>query len=383
MGDCARTRNQIQKASCCGAGDAGNRATCSCAPTNIETFKPAAWITGHVETTTGTIQQVSTQLTFQDILGAWKARWDIHRMDYKVSPGLYGVGHPDFGSPVLVSANYKMSFDQLRQELGGFDLWILVLDTKGVNVWCAAGKGTFGTAELVNRIALVKLGEVVSHRKLILPQLGAPGVAAHETLQLSGFKVVYGPVRAADIPEFLNQGMKVTAAMREVRFGFTDRLVLTPIELVGTLKPALIIFGVLLIMNLIFHGAQPAFQILGRILTEFLPFLGTALVGTVLVPALLPYLPGRALSWKGWFLGLLWAVTCLWLLPQKNWLQSAAYLLLLPSLASFLAMNFTGSTTYTSLSGVVREMKAALPAQIGSVGLGILLVIAKWVLWGI
>jgi len=35
----------------------------------------------------------------------------------------------------------------------GRNLWILILDTKGVNVWCAAGKGTFGTEELVFRIA--------------------------------------------------------------------------------------------------------------------------------------------------------------------------------------------------------------------------------------
>lgn len=49
-----------------------------------------------------------------------------------------------------------------------------------------------------------------------------------------------------------------------------------------------------------------------------------------------------------------------------------AYLFLLPPPASFLAMNFTGSTTYTSLSGVVKEMRIAVPAQIISAGLGIL-----------
>lgn len=117
----------------------------------------------------------STQLTYKDILGAWKVRWGINRMNYKVEPGLYSVGKPDQNSPVLVSANYKLSFDMLRKELKGIDAWILVLDTKGVNVWCAAGKGTFGTQELLNRIAIVQLAKVVSHKSLILPQLGAPG----------------------------------------------------------------------------------------------------------------------------------------------------------------------------------------------------------------
>ena len=73
-------------------------------------------------------------------------------MHYTVEPGLYAVGKPDERSPVLVTANYKLSFDKLRNELTGRNVWILVLDTKGINVWCSAGKGTFGTMELVGRI---------------------------------------------------------------------------------------------------------------------------------------------------------------------------------------------------------------------------------------
>ena len=69
-------------------------------------------------------------------------------MNYKVDPGLYALGAPDADSPVLVSANFKMSFDLLREALPGRNAWILVLDTDGINVWCAAGKGTFGTEEL-------------------------------------------------------------------------------------------------------------------------------------------------------------------------------------------------------------------------------------------
>ena len=80
--------------------------------------------------------------------------------------------------------------------LAGVDAWILVLDTKGINVWCAAGKGTFGTGELVHRIGSVGLAGIVSHRKIIVPQLGAPGVSWPEVLRRSGFTVEYGPVRA-------------------------------------------------------------------------------------------------------------------------------------------------------------------------------------------
>ena len=79
-----------------------------------------------------------------------------------------------------MTANYKLSFDAIRKNLSGQNGWILVLDTKGINVWCAAGKGTFGTNELVKRIRLVSLEKIVNHKRLILPQLGAAGVAAHK-----------------------------------------------------------------------------------------------------------------------------------------------------------------------------------------------------------
>src|SRR4030066_353544 len=101
--------------------------------------------------------ETNTILSFRDIFNGWKVRWGINRMDYKVNPGLYRIGNPCNSAPVLVTANYKLTFDSLRKELTGMDVWILVIDTKGVNVWCAAGKGTFGTEELIHRIADTKL----------------------------------------------------------------------------------------------------------------------------------------------------------------------------------------------------------------------------------
>ena len=159
---------------------------------------------------TPVIQTVSTRLTIKDRFGGWKVRWGIGRMSYTVEPGIYAVGKPDANAPVLVSANYKLTFDSLRKELSGVDCWLLILDTKGVNVWCAAGKGTFGTNELIHRIEASRLSEIVAHKTLILPQLGASGINANEIKNQSGFSVVYGPVRASDIKEFLRSGNKAT-----------------------------------------------------------------------------------------------------------------------------------------------------------------------------
>ncbi len=152
------------------------------------------------------IPRVPTELDWADRLGSWKVRWAIGRMKYTVEPGLYGVGEPTADSPVFVTANYKMSFDRLRRALTGRDGWILVLDTKGINVWCAAGKGTFGTEELVGRIEDVGLGDIIAHKKLIVPQLGATGVSAHAVKRQSGFQVLYGLVRTEDLPALLDGG---------------------------------------------------------------------------------------------------------------------------------------------------------------------------------
>lgn len=276
------------------------------------------------------IIQTSAELTFNDKLGTWKARWGINRMNFKVEPGLYSVGKPDSNSPVLVSANYKMSFDSLRKELMELNAWILVLDTKGVNVWCAAGKGTFGTQELLSRMAIVQLEKVVSHRTVIVPQLGAPGISAHEVTKFSGFKVVYGPVRAKDLQEFLKSGMKATSEMRRVKFTAYDRLVLTPIELVGTSKFSLMIFGVLFLLNLL--GLGP-FGIV-----DFYAYIGAVIIGCVLTPVLLPWIPGSPFAWKGWLLGFIWAVTVNILngwngwtaVPQYSILRALGYILFCP-----------------------------------------------------
>lgn len=328
------------------------------------------WIERRIETAAGGIPVVRTRLGRQDILGKIKVRLGIGRLGYMVKPGLYAVGNPVARSSVFVSANYKLSFDTLRRGLAGLDAWILVLDTKGINVWCAAGKGTFGTDELVRRIEETDLAGIVSHRALVLPQLGAPGVAAHEVSRRIHFKVIYGPVRARDIKSFLASGLKATPEMRRVPFGIKDRLVLTALELTKPLKYLFIVTAALWILGL--FGV--------RLLSwkAWYPYLGAILAGGVLVPILLPCIPGRAFAWKGGLLGFLWAAVVNLLqglipLTSESWLPAAVHFLLLPAISAFLAMGFTGCSSYTSLSGVIKEMRYAVPMILASASVGIVL----------
>jgi len=326
----------------------------------------------------GPVPQVSSSLTSADRLGTCKARWGINRMNYMIDPGLYALGNPNGQSHVLVTANYKMSFDKLRKELSGRNLWILVLDTKGINVWCSAGKGTFGTNELVGRIESSGLSKIVSRRELILPQLAGPGVAAHEVKKLSGFKVIYGPIRAKDLPAFLDDSLKATPEMRLKTFTAWERTALIPVELVQALRAGVIVILILFLLSFLGKLGEGWTGALSHVLFSTVAILTAILAGTVLTPVLLPWLPGRAFSLKGLSIGLV-ATFILTAFRWSDWsrwagrLEIVAWLLLIPALSAYLAMNFTGASAYTSLSGVKKEMRWALPLQIGAAVVGFVL----------
>ena len=327
------------------------------------------FIIGSAQTPTGDVPKISSDLSWPDHWGSIKARWGVGRMQYTVGPGLYALGEPNDQSPVLVTANYKMSFDRLREALSKRHAWILVLDTKGINVWCAAGKRTFGTDELVRCIEFSQLNRVVSHRELILPQLGGPGVAAHKVKKRTGFKVLYGPIQATDLPAFLDAGMEATPKMRRKTFTMLERVVLIPVELVSTLKWSLLILPAFFLLGGL--GASSGFWngVLTDGLFAVLNLLGALLAGAVLTPILLPWLPGRAFSQKGLIMGLITTLFitlfgAFYLNIRQDYMNILAWFFLTPALSAYLAMNFTGASTYTSLSGVRKEMRWAVPLEI-------------------
>jgi acetyl-CoA decarbonylase/synthase complex subunit gamma len=329
------------------------------------------FVVGSIETPIGEVPKVTSVLTWQDNWGTIKARWGVGRMDYTVEPGLYALGNPDNESHVLVTANYKMSFDRLREALPGRDAWLLVLDTKGINVWCAAGKGQFGTEELVRRIKMSGLDSVVTHRELILPQLSGPGVAAHLVKKFSGFKVKYGPIRASDIPAYLEAGLIAKPGMRVKTFTLRERVALIPIELVAAFKAAILLMLLFFLLGGLGGPAGYWANAMNYGLFAVVAILMAIISGAVLTPILLPLLPGRAFSLKGYTVGV---VATFVLLIMRNpdltyWpgrLEALSWFLLIPALAAYMAMNFTGASTYTSLSGVKKEMRFAIPLEIGA-----------------
>ena len=224
------------------------------------------------------------------------------------------------------------------------------------------------------------MSERVESKRLIVPQLGAVGVAAHEVKERTGFTVRYGPVDARDLPNYIANGFKAAPEMRRVRFNMWDRFVLTPMELVPAMRK---LFPVAVLLFALAGIARDG--ILFAPALGFFAYAGTALAaaviaGTFVGPLLLPFLPFRSFSLKGGVLGLLYPLVLLiWF---RGGFAANPYLftvscVAVPPLSSYLLLLFTGSTAITGMSGVEKELRIAMPIYRGAVVLcGILLALA-------
>jgi hypothetical protein len=217
------------------------------------------------------------------------------------------------------------------------------------------------------------LATKVRHRKLIVPQLGAAGVSAHKVKLLCGFRVVYGPIRAVDVPVYLKNDTQATEQMRQVTFTLKERFVLIPVEFYSFSRKLWWLFPLLFVLS----GIGPDFFSLDRAIERGLlvstELIIGAILGGALVPILLPWLPGRRFSLKGAILGFVAAMGSLLFLTNAHAVDKASLVLVVTAISSYLAMNFTGSTPFTSPSGVEKEMKLAIPLQTAAVVLASIL----------
>jgi hypothetical protein len=361
----------IQDEVCCGAP-----APPPGSPHERPGYELLPFVDDFMDTPVGPVPRVKTDLDLRDHLGTIAVRWAINRKSYKIAPGLYAVGTPDQNAPVLVTANYKLTFDVLRRQIGALNVWILVLDTRGINVWCAAGKDLFSTAEVIHRVQLSGLENVVEHRQLILPQLAATGVSAQQVKKGSGFKVVWGPIRASDIKSFLENGLKADETMRRVTFAFMERMAVVPVEFSHLLKPTLWMLGGIFLLSGIDANLFSLAAVWPRGLMATLAYAAGILAGAVIAPALLPWIPGRSFALKGFITGICCGIGVMLIFhPKLQLWDSLAVMLCTATISSYLSMNFTGSTPFTSPSGVEKEMRKAIPLQ----ALAGLIAVVAWI----
>lgn len=298
-------------------------------------------------------------------------RQGYRRNDHKIIPGLYAIGEPKAESNVFVTANYKLSFDALREAQVN-NCWVMVLDTHGINVWCAAGKGTFSTSEIVRMIGKCHLGSIINHKKIIVPQLGAVGVSAYKVKQMTGFDVVFGPVRADDIGRFLENDFSATSEMRQVSFNFIDRAILAPLEFIQSLKYFAVVFLMVFIV-----GALGKYEMsdLGAFIPCFVMILSTNLMGAIVFPLIFPLLKGDWFTTKALPLTFIWGSLSAMVLSRIGIgiYEVAGLILMGASLLETHALNFTGATPVASYNETKKETLTVVPYLIAVYILGVVI----------
>jgi NAD-dependent dihydropyrimidine dehydrogenase PreA subunit len=217
----------------------------------------------------------------------------LREFPHRAPTGLVPIGKPGRGSPVLVTGNFTLTVRRLRDTLRGRDAWLLVANSKGINVWCAAGGGHLTHHDIISAIRTSRLEDRVDHREVILPQLCATGVERRRIEEATGFKPRWGPARLEDLPAFLARGARVRKGERFMRFPGWERMEMAamwgvPMLIIGV--PILAIASGFLaaaaagaavaVMGFGLFAILPWLKVQGRV--RFVTFAGFAVAATLL-----------------------------------------------------------------------------------------------------
>lgn len=265
-----------------------------------------------------------------------------------VKPGLYAIGQPGGDAPVLITGNYDLTVRHLLRDTQGLDVYLLVVNSAGINVWCASGGGYFTADKIIAAMRASHLDQVVNHRRLILPQLCASGVDGHRITSETGWQVQWGPVYSKNIPAYLATGQQKDDSIRWVQFPLKTRL-----------EMAVVMWG--------FWGLVLGLTLLLVNRRVFWIGLGGALFYYLLIGALFPWLPGHDGFRKGIFVAVLSMGLVLiagrWL---DGWdtLRTLNTALGLGALALFAGADYQGGTPHMRAGEIVHFIKV-IPLELG------------------
>ncbi len=161
-------------------------------------------------------EDVSIIKSIWDFMGRW--------FPNPVEPGLRQIGNPGRNAPVLVTSNFHLTVRRVEKALSAIDAWLLVAPTSGINVWCASAGGEMTEHNLLTVMKTSRIQELVTHRRLILPQLSASGIDQKRVKETTGWSADFGPVYAKDIPSFLDRNDTKTAELCRTRYPIGFRL---------------------------------------------------------------------------------------------------------------------------------------------------------------
>jgi acetyl-CoA decarbonylase/synthase complex subunit gamma len=254
------------------------------------------------------------------------------RRTYAVAPGLYYTGdHYDPEAPLLVTANYHLTVFLVTRRVRAANARLLVIDTDGINVWCAAGKGRFGNHEITRQLDRYPR-DLLSTRprlRLILPKFGMSGVDLR-ALRQQGLRPIVGPLYAKDLPAYL-----ASPPLKNRQLTALSALLAAAVSLLALPLGAPVQLGMI--------------GVIAALATAY--------------PLLFPLIPGRRFAVKGLLLGLLASAVLL----AVSWIRDESLLSVLFVVPFTLAagiligLEFTGNSAVSNYSRVKREIVVFLP----------------------
>lgn len=265
---------------------------------------------------------------------------------FTVRPGYYSIGQRDEGAPLLVTCNNFLTVFLLAGRIGGRSVRLLVIDTDGINVWCSAGEGKFSADEIIDKAGRAGLIKEGHKPEMILPKLCLSGVKL-SALQEAGIGPVIGPMYAADLPNYLDEGRFEDRVDDHVEFGIQSR----GLTAVPTAVQFIYWFTGLYIFT--FWLADP--------------FIIPAAAGLAFFyPVFFPWLPGRQFAVKGISLGVIGSVLAIAHYMYHGFdLQLVLFWIVFAFATSiFIGLSFTGNSPLSNYDKVRKETAQFLPVVV-------------------
>ena len=303
------------------------------------------------------------ELQPQKIIFTWRDYFKVlfawlynYRRTFSLAPGLYYTGAAYVvTAPLLVTCNYHLTVFTLWRILRKRQIRLLVVDTRGINVWCSSGKGRFSAAEIIKQLARYKKNQLTNEEKLtlILPKLSLSGVSLSELKKLQIIPRI-GPIYAKELPVYLDEQPWKDRKTDVYRFNLADRLFTLGPALVQFLFYGIFIFLGLFIWNYFFPTG---------IHWQIFPIMASIAFFYVI---LFPLLPTKKFAIKGLTLfGLMGAGFILYDLLFRqgafDFLRMLFYLTFLAGANLFYALAYTGNSGVSNYSLVKREIGTFLP----------------------
>lgn len=303
----------------------------------------------------------------------------LFKKTFSVKPGLYYTGdHYDITAPILVTCNYHLTVYKLWKTVNHLNTRILVIDTEGINVWCAAGKGKFCTAAIQeqlekvdpNQLSVLEISK--EHRlPLVIPKLALSGVKLKKLIDLN-YQPIIGPIYMEEIPDFLHQKPLINCKTEKFEFDISDRLFTLPGSLLQFLLYSIYPAIPLFLLNAIFPNGC------SNILWYQIPILFFSVATLYII--IFPYLPSRKFAIKGLTLAsclLLPILVVFFINPISigSIYSSLSLVSIVLATGIFFGLYYTGNSGVSNYSLVKLEIVRYLPISAILYGLGLVMFI--------